>query len=146
MSNPEHRWVFDTNVVVSALLFEQSTPGRAFYAALDCGHILLSSATVAELSDVLARKKFDRYLTQEERDQFVCTLVNEAIIVGITEEIQECRDPKDDKFLDLALSGQASCLVSGDPDLLMLNPFRNIPILTPAQFLEFLTKENLPGI
>ena len=145
MSNPEHRWVFDTNAIVSTLLFEQSTPGRAFYATFENGNMLLSLATVAELSKVLARKKFDRYLSREQRDQFVCMLLNEAMIVEVTENIQACRDPKDDMFLELAISGRAACVVSGDPDLLVLNPFRNIPILTPAHFLEFWTKENSDG-
>lgn len=127
--------VFDTSAVVSALLFEQSVPGRAFYAALDRGEILLSHATIIELSEVLARKKFDRYLTREEREQFLVMLLREGTIIDITETIRECRDPKDDKLLELAVNGGASCLVSGDQDLLVLNPFRNIPILTPAQFL-----------
>ena len=141
MSSPDFRWVFDTNAIISAVLFEQSVPGHAFYAALECGGILQSQATAAELSEVLARKKFDRYLTREDRDLFLSMLLNEATIVEITVEIHACRDPKDDKFLELAISGQTSCLVSGDPDLLVLNPFRGIPILTPAQFLEWLAKE-----
>jgi putative PIN family toxin of toxin-antitoxin system len=98
----------------------------------------------SELTEVLGRKRFDRYLTSEEREQFLCLFLDAGIIVDITETIRECRDPKDDKFLELAVSGQASCLVSGDPDLLVMNPFRGIPILTPAEFLKFASKEN-PG-
>ena len=145
MSSPDLRWVFDTNVIISAVLFEQSVPGRALYAALDRGTLLLSQATAAELGEVLAREKFDRYLTREERDQFLCKLLAEATIVDITEDIRACRDPKDDKFLELALNGQTSCLVSGDPDLSALHPFRGIPILTPAQFIEWLSKQHPDG-
>jgi uncharacterized protein len=59
------RYVFDTNVIVSSLLFEHSKPAQAFNYALNHGVILLSSE-LAELSDVLGRKKFDRFLTSEE--------------------------------------------------------------------------------
>lgn len=143
--SPEPRYVFDTSAVVSALLFEQSVPGRAFSAALDQGEILLSPATFAELSEVLGRTKFDRYLTREEREQFLALLLREATVVEITEEIRACRDPKDDKFLELVVSGSASCLVTGDQDLLVLHPFRGVPVLTPAQFLESYLQEGEGG-
>ena len=130
------RYVFDTSVVVSAPLFEQSVPGQAFYAALDRGEILLSQATATELAAVLSRKKFDRYLTREEREQFLVVLLREATVVEIGAEILACRDPKDDKFLELAVSGRASCLITGDEDLLILHSFHGIPIMTPARFLE----------
>src|SRR5689334_22846452 len=127
--NERPRFVFDTNAVVSALLFEHSVPGRAFYGALDAGDILLSEATIRELQDVLGRKKFDRYLTTEERDQFLVKLLLKATIVEITDEVHDCRDPKYDKFLAIALSGQANCIVSGDDDLLVLDPWRGISIM-----------------
>lgn len=143
--SPKPRYVFDNNAVVSALLFAESVPGRAFYAALDHGEVLVSPATFAELSDVLDRKKFDRYVTRAERDQFLVMLLGVATVVEITQEVHACRDPKDDKFLELALSGGASCLVTGDPDLLVLHPFRGVPILTPAQFLASFALESRGG-
>jgi len=139
--SPEPRTVFDTSVIVSALLFERSVPAQAFYAALGRGAILISHATLAELGEVLGRKKFDRYLTAEEREQFLAMLVQKAEVVEIGEKIHACRDPKDDKFLELAVCGMASCLVTGDEDLLVLHPFRGIPILPPAQFVESLGEE-----
>lgn len=96
------RYVFDTITVISAALFEQSTPAQALYTALVRGDILMSRATVLELNDVLSRPKFDRYLTRAEREQFLVMLLAEATLVEITEEIRACRDPKDDKFLELA--------------------------------------------
>lgn len=139
------RYVFDTSAVVSALLFEQSVPGQAFSAALNRGVILLSSATAAELAEVLSRKKFDRYLTHQEREQFLVMLLLAATVVEISEEVRACRDPKDDAFLELAVNGRASCLVTGDEDLLTLHPFRGIPILTPAQFPEALSAASEDG-
>jgi putative PIN family toxin of toxin-antitoxin system len=135
------RYVFDTNVTVSAALFEQSPPGQALHAALSRGELLVSQASVAELAEVLGRKKFDRYLTREEREEFLVKLVRQADVVDVTEEIRACRDAKDDKFLEVAVCGRASCLVTGDADLLALHPFRGIPILSPAQFLDALARE-----
>jgi len=134
MSN--QRCVFDTNVTVSALLFERSTPAEAFFSVLDEGEVLISHDTLTELKDVISRKKFDSYLSREDRDRFLAMLVLKATAIDITEEIHACRDPKDDKFLELAVSGNAKWLVSGDDDLLVLNPLRGISIVTPARFLE----------
>ena len=134
------RYVFDSSVIVSALLFEQSVPGQAFHLALERGEILVSQATFTELSEVLSRKKFDRYVTHEEREQFLITLLREATLIEIAEEIRACRDAKDDRILELAVSGAASCVITGDQDLLTLHPFRGIPIVTPARFLELLSR------
>jgi putative PIN family toxin of toxin-antitoxin system len=100
------------------------------------GKLLVSEESVAELSEVLQRPKFDRYVAAARRLEFLAMLVNEAEIVATGTPIAACRDPKDDKFLELAVSGQATCIVSGDADLMALHPFRGIPILTPQQFLE----------
>jgi putative PIN family toxin of toxin-antitoxin system len=137
----EARCVFDTSVAVSALLFEHSVPARAFYAVLDRGRVLVSQGTFAELSRVLERKKFDRYVTREDRERFLALLLREAALVEISQEIRACRDPKDDMFLELVVCGAATCLVTGDQDLLSLHPFRGTPILTPAQFLGSIAAE-----
>ena len=138
--NIKDRYVFDTNVIVSALLFEQSIPGQAFQVAIGHGEVLLSWAAVKELNDVLSRSKFNSYIHFDERDLFLSVLVHESTIVEINRQIQVCRDPRDDKFLELAVCGKASCIISGDDDLLMLNPFHGIPILTPRVFLASLEK------
>jgi uncharacterized protein len=59
-----------------------------------------------------------------------------AELVTITERIVACRDATDDKFLELAVNGKADVIVSGDADLLVLNPFRDIPIVMPATFVQ----------
>jgi putative PIN family toxin of toxin-antitoxin system len=103
--------------------------------AADRGRLLLSEATLAEIDEVLRRPKFDRYVPEQARLEFLAALLEKAEWVTATPEIQACRDPKDDKFLSLAVGGRANHLVSGDPDLLVLNPFRGIQILAPQQFL-----------
>ena len=131
-----NRFVFDTNVTVSALLFNDSVPGQAFTRALDHGSILVSGSLVRELSRVLGRERFDRYVSREEREVFLESLIREADLIEITESINVCRDPEDDRILELAVNGNATYIVTGDADLLVLNPFRGVKILTPAEFLQ----------
>jgi uncharacterized protein len=129
------RYAFDTNVIVSSLLFKNGNPSKAFRYALKHGEVLLSLELLEELSDVLGREKFDRFVTSDERDEFLETFVERAMLVEIIERVQECRDPKDDKILELALNGQAEYIVSGDKDLLVLNPFHSVKIVTAEEFL-----------
>ena len=132
------RYVFDTNTLISAALFEGGNPGTAFRHALKSGTVLLSQATFEEIDEVLAREKFDDYLTLEERAAFIEALVERSRFADPTEDVQACRDPDDDKFLELAVSESAACIVSGDKDLLVLSPFRGIPIMRSAAFLEWI--------
>jgi putative PIN family toxin of toxin-antitoxin system len=130
------RFVFDTNIIVSALLSKSSTPRKAFDKAMEEGEILVSLAVVDELNDVLWREKFNKYVSEEERFQFLIALVQKTVFVEINEAVVECRDPGDDKILELAINGSAVCIVSGDDDLLSLHSFRGIAIITPRDFLE----------
>jgi uncharacterized protein len=137
------RFVFDTNVIVSAALLAGSIPRQAFNKALDEGRILISVPVLLELAEVLTRKKLDKYLLEEERMRFLIALLKEAELVDIIEVVTDCRDAKDNKFLELAMSGKADCIVSGDEDLLILNPFRGIPVLTPREFLSGFSQQEI---
>ena len=137
-SNP--RCVFDTNVFISALLFDQSKPARASFAALHAGEVLVSADVIMELNNVLSREKFECYVTEEERERFLWSLLRETRLAEIREKVRACRAPKDDKFLELAVNGGADCIVSGDDDLLTLDPFKGIQILTPSAFLNALSR------
>jgi putative PIN family toxin of toxin-antitoxin system len=132
-------FIFDANVIVSASLDEYSTSARAFYQAIDDGVVLLSKKTLREIRDVIRREKFDRYVTRNKRERFLKRLVQDVYLVESSTKICECRDPDDDKYLELAVDGKANCIVSGDKDLLILNPFRDIPIMRPDQFLRWLS-------
>jgi uncharacterized protein len=137
----DSRFVFDTGVLVSAAIFPASVPGQALRQALRRGRLVLSQATTEELAEVLSRPKFDRYIRPHTRRRFLAAVVRRADIIEISQLFTPCRDPKDNKFLDVAVSGQASFLVTGDSDLLALNPFQSIPILTPANFVAALASE-----
>jgi uncharacterized protein len=133
---PRKRVVVDNNVLISRLLAPASVPARAVSKAVNAAQVLVSEAVVAELADVLARPQFDPYLTIEERQQFLRLLSLIAEMVPIIYMVRACRDPKDDKLLELAVNGTADVIITGDKDLLALNPFRGIPIITPAVFLK----------
>jgi putative PIN family toxin of toxin-antitoxin system len=130
------RFVLDTNVLVSAALFRQSKPAQVFRKVLDAGNVLVSVETLEELRDVLNRKKFDRYIALEDKQDFLAVLVKRSSLIEPTLRITACRDPKDNQILELAVSGQADFIVTGDNDLLVLNPFQNIQILTPDTWLQ----------
>jgi putative toxin-antitoxin system toxin component, PIN family len=133
------RVVIDTGVAISAVLLPGSVPRQAFDAAARSDRLLISQATIAELDEVLRRPKFDKYLTEALRLEFLAALVQIAEVVEITEHVVACRDADDDKFLSLAVGGKADYLISGDQDLLILHPFRNVSIITPTDYLALRT-------
>jgi putative PIN family toxin of toxin-antitoxin system len=129
------RVVVDTNVLVSRLILPQSLPAQALRRAELEARLLISETTMYELADVLGRSKFDRYITLENRKSFLRRLGHIAEFIPIIQIVGECRDPKDDKFLEVALNGRADVIVTGDVDLMGMNPWRGIAILSPADYL-----------
>ena len=130
------RVVFDMNALVSRLLLPNSVPARAVRLAVAEDRILASDATLMELAEVLSRPKFDRYVTIEDRQAFLRLFERIVERVQIIHVVRACRDPKDDKFLELAANGLACTIVTDDKDLLALHPFRGVPVLSPAAFLD----------
>jgi putative PIN family toxin of toxin-antitoxin system len=135
------RFVFDTSAIISAALLKQSVSRKALDTALREGELLVSAETIDELNQVLGRTDLAQYVTENERLEFLAILLREARLVDVTVHVGECRDPRDNKFLELAVSGRAACIVSGDQDLLVLHPFRSISIVTPRAFLDERWKE-----
>ncbi len=128
------RVVIDTGVFISAAIKAQTVPNIAVYRAAQRGVLLKSRSTEAELIEVIDRPYLARLIAPAARAR-VLELMALAELVPIVESIAACRDPKDDKFLELAVNGQADVIVSGDADLLVLNPFRGILIVPPATFV-----------
>ena len=136
MPHERERIVADTNLLVSRLLLPQSLPAQAVRKAVDEGQLLVSAATLEELADVLSRAKFDPYVSLEDRQDFIRVLNRVAERIIVTALIKACRDPKDDKFLEVALNGEANLILTGDRDLLTLHPFRGVDILSPREYIE----------
>jgi putative PIN family toxin of toxin-antitoxin system len=128
--------VVDTNVVVSALLFPGSLPSRTLAKGVSLYKLAVSEQVHTEYLEVFARRKFDPYISLENRLFLLEKLLLRSQTFKSTIEIKVCRDPKDDMFLELAVSAKAACIVSGDPHLLELHPFRGIPILNSADFFK----------
>jgi putative PIN family toxin of toxin-antitoxin system len=130
------RIVIDTNVFISGLLSSTSAPGKVVEHAVTQEQILASTETLRELIEKLLSPKFDRYVSRARREALLDRLAPNVEIVEIIQHVRACRDPKDDKFLELAINGSANVIVSGDEDLLSLHPFRGVDILSPASYLD----------
>ena len=129
------RVVIDTNVLISGILSSTSTPALAVEKAIRGAQLVATSETLRELIEKLLLPKFDRYVRRERREALLQRVVSLVEIVEVLQSARASRDPKDDKFLDAAVNGRAGVLVTGDRDLLDLNPFRGIAIVTPAEYL-----------
>lgn len=124
----------DINTLISTFLFTHSTPKLACDKAKRLGKISASDDTYNELSDVMVSPKFDKYVSLETRLAIINDLKDILVFREVLEKISDCRDPKDNKFLELAITAEAACIITGDSDLLVLHPFRKIPILNAADF------------
>lgn len=134
------RVVFDTSTLVGAILRTGSVPYQALSLALNQFELCVSLETIAELEAVLARQQFAKYVLTDARAAFVELVRKESTVWAIdaleaSDLKPHCRDASDQKFLALAIAAQADAIVSSDHDLLVLHPWQEIAILTPAQFL-----------
>jgi uncharacterized protein len=132
------RVVLDTGVLVSALIHPHGTIGDVLRALRDGRFVAIySTAMIVEMIDVLGRQKIRTkyHILPEDITALINLLRLRGELVIPQREITACRDAKDNKFLEAALAGNAEILVSGDEDLLVLNPFEGINILRPAEFL-----------
>lgn len=129
------RFVLDTNILISVAMAADSVPGVAFQRAAQLGAIVYSDSTFREFCETLNKPKLAGRISDLSRAFLIKLFMREFELVRPTETITDCRDPKDNKFLELAVAGGASVIITGDRDLLALHPFRGIEILTSADFL-----------
>ena len=133
--------VFDTNTLISAAIFPASIPGKCLFGFIIPIKIIYSSSCMQELEEVIYRNKFDKYLTNEEKYRFLASFKKMSNLLDTSSIITDCRDPKNNKFLELAIDGNADYIITSDPDLLILHPYLGISIVTPAQFLSIFINE-----
>ncbi len=129
-------FVFDNNVLISAMIFNGSKPWEALKKASELGKLVISDETLDELNKTLLLERFNKYLPLEERLRSLKLFKNISEQVNISERVSICRDPDDDKFLSLAKACGAIAIITGDKDLLVLKSFENIPIISPSEFLK----------
>ena len=135
------RVVLDTNVLVSAVIKPTGVAAQILLH-LRTRHfeVLMSRVTFGELTSVLFRPRLrTKYGLSDDVLQPVLRLVYlRSTMVQPQQQIVVCRDPKDNMYLEVAVEGQADFVITGDSDLLILHPFRGIPIITPSAFLKHL--------
>jgi putative PIN family toxin of toxin-antitoxin system len=127
--------VFDASAVVSAALKADGVPERALLWGGANDVFALSTPVDSEIAEVLRRPRFARAIPEVRLEQFLRLSRADAVWFEPTVEVTECRDPKDNKYLELALAAGAEIIVSGDEDLLVLDPWRGIHIVRPADYL-----------
>ena len=130
------RVVFDTNVWVSRLLLAGSASAQAVDKALVGFDVMVSGPLVEEIADVLSRDKFDQFVSVWDREEFLRRILQIATIAPVLSEVHDCRDPDDNRLLALALDSESDCIVTGDRDLLLLNPWRGVRLVSPREFLD----------
>ena len=127
--------VLDASTLVSAAIKPGSPPHRAVRHAFDVDEVAFSEATLVELVDVLSRPRLARFIDPELRDEVLALLDAHGVFFVPTERVTDCRDPKDNKYLELAVVSGADIIVSNDDDLLVLHPWRGVRILRPVGYL-----------
>ena len=129
------RVVFDTNALISALIVPSSVPAKALDLAVEHFEIIVSKATWQEFEQKIKKTSLERYFRNtQDRDAAVHAINRVVTHVAVRSAVTDCRDPKDNPFLELALGGKAETIISGDKDLLVLNPWRGVCIQSPGDF------------
>ena len=129
-------FVFDTNSLISVNLTQDSVNRKAFDKARELGIAVYSESTFTEFAAKFNHPKFDKYISKQKRSIAIAAFEKRAQLIHVSVKVDICRDPKDNKFLELAVEAGAACIITGDKDLLVLSPFQDIPILTAGDFLK----------
>ena len=127
--------VLDASTLVSAAIGRGSVPDRAVRHAFAADRVATSEPVMSELLDVFARPRLARFLNPELRDGVLALLDGFGILHNPAVAVTDCSDPKDNKYLELALEAGADTIVTGDAHLLVLHPWRGVRILRPAEYL-----------
>jgi putative PIN family toxin of toxin-antitoxin system len=128
--------VIDTNIFVSAFLGSKNARLVVKEAINGDFSLVMSKEQLREIKEVLYRPKFSKYITPAEVDELISLLSMKAIVPVIYEKINDCRDLKDNMILEEAVYGNAQYIITGDNDLLVLNPYKWIKIINLKDFIK----------
>ncbi|MEA5601309.1 putative toxin-antitoxin system toxin component, PIN family [Nostoc sp. UHCC 0252] len=130
--------VIDTNVLLSAALSPNGTARKALNKVYKEFKIAQSDETYQELNTRIYKRKFDKYISDEDRQDFLDIVKKYSQFIEIKSQINTCRDPDDNKFLELAKDANAEFLITGDQDLLSLNTLAEYQnqIISPRDFID----------
>ena len=134
MQKQKDRIIFDTNLLISFLLFQD-------YSKLDIilsqkkVVLLFSQTLIDEFIEVAQRPKFKKYFSPSDLQTLLLRISERSIFIDVTSQVNICRDPKDNFLLSLAKDGKASHLITGDNDLLTIKKYQKTAILTLTEYL-----------
>jgi uncharacterized protein len=130
--------VIDTNILISAALSPNGTAYQAFVLAIRDFTIVQSAETYQEIAQRIYKSKFDKYVSNEKREELLNLIKIKGQFFETTSQVISCRDPDDNKFLELLIDSSAEFLITGDQDLLTLKsqPEYQDLIITARDFLE----------
>jgi uncharacterized protein len=130
--------VIDTNIFISAALSPNGTAYQAFAQAIQRFTIAQSVETYQEIAQRIYKPKFDKYVSNERREELLNLIKSKSQFIDIQSQITSCRDPDDNKFLELAIDSNAQFLITGNQDLLTLksqSEYQHL-IISARDFLE----------
>jgi len=134
--NKETKYICDTNILLSSLISKTSPPAQTVDYIREHGMFSFSQETLIEFEGVLKRPKFDKFLSKEKRSNFINEIFELSVFYEVNQKVDICRDPKDNKFLDVAIASYADYLITGDDDLLVIERIGNTSIITPREFVD----------
>jgi putative PIN family toxin of toxin-antitoxin system len=120
---------------VGAATRRDSIPERALLRARAEDVIALSAQVEAEIMEVLHRPRLASAISADRRDRVLRLVCEAAVRFEPSVRVAECRDAKDNIYLELALAPGATIIVSRDMDLLVLHPWRGVRIVLPSAYL-----------
>ena len=134
------RVVVDTNIFISGLI--SPGPSRRILDLIEENSFscVLTPDLFKELNKTLHRPKFKILFKDININKLMTIVKNNSLYIIPSVKMKACRDPKDDMVLTAAIVAKADMIVSGDKDLLVLNPFEDIAIVTPREFLQRINK------
>jgi len=134
-TEPKPRLILDTNVIISGVLLKGEAIRSLLIYVLNEYQLVFSQTTWDELASVFQRDAFEKMMPLGARLRVLAELASKVEVVESTSIVTDCRDPKDNKFLSLAIDANAIAIVTGDKDLKVLHPYKGIAIQSPADFM-----------
>jgi putative PIN family toxin of toxin-antitoxin system len=134
-TEPKPRLILDTKVIISGVLFKGEAIRNLLLYPPNEYLLVFSKTTWDELASVFQRDAFEKIMPLGARLRVLAELASKVGVVQSTSTVTDCRDPKVNKFLSLAIDANAIAIVTGDDDLKVLHPYKGIAIQSPADFM-----------
>jgi uncharacterized protein len=134
MPKQKDRVIIDTNLWISFLLTKDFSKFDSIIADNKIT-LIFSEELIDEILEVTQRAKFRKYFKLDDIESLLVKIKSRSVFIEVTSEINKCRDPKDNFLLSLSLDGDATHLLTGDKDLLMLKKFGQTKILKITEYL-----------